>query len=100
MARYSSNPSVDYPAQYFIMGGRNNESSSLDLLENLIPTSNGFSYTNSYNNNTSVALTPLTIGRHGASAVYSDASGSPSIYLLGGYTIAQDSTFVDIRFDI
>jgi len=100
MVQHSDNPSIDIPSSYYILGGSNTDASSLDLLENLEATSNGFSYTSSYDSSVSMALTPLTIGRHGASAVYSDASGDPSIYLLGGYTIAQDSDFVDIEFDI
>ncbi len=100
MVQYSDNPSIDIPSSYYILGGSNDDTSSLDVLENLSATSNGFSYISSYDSSVSMALTPLTIGRHGASAVYSDASGSPSIYLLGGYTIAQESNFVDIEFDI
>ena len=69
-------------------------------MENISATSTNFNYVSSYDSNASVALSPLSIGRHGAAAVYSDVDGSPAIYLVGGYTIAQDSTYVDITIDI
>jgi len=100
IVRYDDNPSVDNSSEYYILGGGNVESPSLDIIENLSATADGFSYTSSYDSNISTTLTPLLIGRHGAGAVYSDVSGTPSIYIAGGYTIAQDSSFVDISFDI
>lgn len=100
MVRYDNNPSSDTSSEYYIMGGGNTEATSLDILENLSATSTGFNYVNSYGTNPSIALTPLLFGRHGPGAVYSDADGSPAIYLVGGYTIAQDNNFVDITFDI
>jgi len=100
MARYDINPSVDIYSQYYLLGGGNNDSTSLDLVENLTADINGFNYSSSYDSNASEALSPLVTGRHGAGAIYSDASGYPSIYLVGGYTSAQGSSFVDIVIDI
>jgi hypothetical protein len=100
MVRYDDNPSVDTISEYYILGGGNNNASSLDLLENLSANGSGFDYVSSYDSSASMALSSLLLGRHGSGAAYSDASGSPSIYLVGGYTIAQDDTYIDIGFDI
>ncbi len=101
MVRYDSNPSDDTNSEYYILGGGNNSSSSLDLFENLSAIGSGFDYTSSYDDlSVSGGIEPLLTARHGAGAEYSDDDGSPSIYLMGGYTSAQDDTFVDIDFDI
>ena len=100
MVRCNYNPSVADIAEYYIMGGWDSNSMGLDILENLSATSTGFVYTNSYDANVSVILSSLLTGRHGASALYSDSDGSPYIYLIGGYTIARTSEFIDITFDI
>ncbi len=100
MVRYDDNPSVETDSEYYILGGGNVDSTSLDILENLSATSNGFDYVSSYDDNPSVVLAPLLLGRHGSGAAYSAVDGSPAIYLVGGYTIAQDDNFVSITFDI
>ncbi len=101
MIRYDSNPSDDINSEYYILGGSNNDSQNLDLFENLSAVGNGFNYISSYDiTEVSGGLEPLITARHGAGAEYSDADGSPSIYLIGGYTSARDDTFVDIGFDI
>jgi hypothetical protein len=100
MARYDNNPSEDITSEYYILGGRNENASSLDIIENLSATAGGFSYLSSYDESESVALSSLVVARHGAGAVYSDVDGAPYIYLIGGYTIAQDNSFVDVTFDI
>ena len=93
--------SDDTNSEYYILGGGNNSSPNLDLLENLSAIGSGFNYVSSYDElDVSGGLSPLMTARHGAGAEYSDADGSPAIYLIGGYTSAQDDTFVDIDFDI
>jgi len=101
MIRYDNNPSDDTNSEYYILGGSDNDSPNLDLLENLSAAGSGFNYVSSYDTtDVSGGLEPLITARHGAGAEYSDADGSPSIYLIGGYTSAQDDNFVDIGFDI
>jgi hypothetical protein len=101
MIRYDSNPSDDTNSEYYILGGGNNSSQNLDLFENLSAIGSGFDYTSSYEElNVSGGIEPLMTARHGAGAEYSDADGSPAIYLIGGYTSAQDDTYLTIGIDI
>ena len=100
MAEHNLNPSADH-ANYFIFGGSNNNSLSLDILENIDVKDEGFIYKTSYTiTDPSIDLTALPTGKHGAGAEFSDASGTPYIYLMGGYTINRDEDYVDISFDI
>lgn len=99
MVEYDLNPSTDH-SNYYILGGFNNNSPSLDILEKINAKDNDFIYKSSYiETDPSVDLTALPTGKHGASAEFSDASGSPYIYLMGGYTINRDSDYIDISFD-
>lgn len=100
MAEYNLNPSADH-ANYYIFGGFNDDSPSLDILENINVKDGGFIYKTSYTiTDPSIDLTEIPTGKHGASAEFSDASGTPYIYLMGGYTVNRDDDFVDISFDI
>ena len=100
MAEYNLNPSADH-ANYYIFGGFNDNSPSLDILENINVKDGGFIYKSSYTiTDPSIDLTAMPTGKHGASVEFSDASGAPYIYLMGGYTINRDDDYVDISFNI
>lgn len=99
MAEYNSNPSTD-EAKYYIIGGSNEDSQNLDLVESIDTGGTLFVYQNSLNFNPSAGLAPLPIGKHGVVAVASTFQGTPHVYVIGGYTEARDNTFVDINFDI
>ncbi len=100
MAEYNLNPSADH-ANYYIFGGFNDNSPSLDIVENINVKDGGFIYNSSYIiTDPSIDLTSMPTGKHGASAEFSDASGSPYIYMMGGYTVNQDDDFVDITFNL
>jgi hypothetical protein len=100
MTEYNLNPSADH-ADYYIFGGFNNNSPSLDITEKITAQDSGFEYYSSYNMpNPSVDLEKMLIGKHGASAEFSDVDGSPFIYLMGGYTVNRDDDYVDISFDL
>ncbi len=103
-AEYDINPS-DYDANYYILGGSNNDSSSLDVMERIITSYDPFDYDSSYIiSDPSIQLPALPTAKHGASAVYAEAlRGSdlvPYIYLMGGYTSAKGEDSVEITFDI
>jgi hypothetical protein len=100
MAEYNLNPSADH-ANYYIFGGSNDNSLSLDILENINVKDGGFIYKTSYTiTDPSIDLTAIPVGKHGANSEFSDVSGNPYIYLMGGYTINRDDDYVDISFDI
>lgn len=100
IAEYNLNPSADH-ASYYIFGGFNDNSPSLDIVERIITADSGFEYSSSNEvPNPSNELEKMVTGKHGASAEFSDASGTPYIYLMGGYTINRDDDYVDISFDI
>ncbi len=101
---YDTNPSDD-SANYYILGGFNNDSSSLDIMERITTFYSPFYYESSYDiNNPSLSVASLPTAKHGASAVYIEAlNGSdrtPYIYLMGGYTSARGEESVTITFDI
>jgi hypothetical protein len=96
MAEYDLNPSNDN-ANYYIFGGSNSDSLSLDILENIDVKDEGFIYKTSYTiTDPSIDLTAIPTGKHGASVEFSDASGSPYIYLMGGYTDNTDPDHISI----
>ncbi len=102
-AEYDINPS-DYQSNYYILGGFNNDSANLDIMERII-TFSSFLYDSSYDtSNPSLNVFSLPTAKSGASAVYIEAlRGSdlvPYIYLAGGYTTARGEDFVEITFDI
>ncbi len=100
MAEYNLNPSADH-ANYYIFGGSNDNSLSLDIVERITAQDSGFKYLSSYVvTNPSIDLTKMLTGKHGASAEFSDVAGSPYIYLMGGYTVNRDDDHIDISFDI
>ncbi len=94
---------INLDNDYYILGGFNNNSPSLDILEKISTQVDNsiFEYQSSYNIiNPSLDLTPLPTGKHGASAEFSNADGESFIYLMGGYTINKDDNYVDISFGI
>ena len=100
MVEHNLNPSADH-ADYYILGGFNDNSPSLDILERIGVKDGGFEYKSSYIiTDPSIDLTALPAGKHGASAEISEALGSPYIYLMGGYTVNRDDDYIDISFDI
>ena len=100
MAKYDTNPSNDN-AEYYITGGYNDKSNSLDILEHLVSDSVTFDYDSSYNeNNASVRLSPMIKAKHGHSSVFSNSTGTPYIYVIGGYTNNREEEFIEISFDI
>ena len=103
MIKYDIDPS-SVSASYYILGGSNRSAISLDILEKITTNSTEFIYESSYDElvhpSASAILTSLLVAKHGASAEYSDSDGSPYIYLMGGYTINREDSFVDISFDV
>ena len=103
MVEYNLNPSADH-ADYYIFGGFNDNSPSLDIVERLDveDTATGvFGYQTSYTIiDPSVDITSMPTGKHGASAELNEALGSPYIYMMGGYTINRDDDHVDISFGL
>ncbi|MHA1469280.1 MAG: kelch repeat-containing protein, partial [Candidatus Asgardarchaeia archaeon] len=100
MVRYDLDPSTYDTSDYYIMGGANDDDSSLDILEKISIQGSTVSYLSSYDDNPSLAMASLLKAKHGASAVYSGVTGTPYIYLVGGYTTAREESTVDIIFDI
>jgi hypothetical protein len=105
MAITEENPSADDERSYYILGGTNAEFTSLDILEKIETFPDIFSYSSSYDSNVSVALSGLPVPKHGAgSAMCTAWPGSDDyasyIYIIGGYTTAKDSSYVNIGFDI
>jgi len=100
MVEYNLNPSADH-ANYYILGGANAISTTLNILENINVKDRGFVYKSSYTiTDPSIDLTPMPKGKHGASAEFSDILGSPYIYLMGGYTDNQNDNFIDMNFNL
>jgi hypothetical protein len=101
--KHITNPSTD-PTMYFILGGANENAPSLDLLERINIQNNVFNYESSYENvndpSGNTFLKKLLIAKHGFSTEYSNLTGTSYIYVIGGYTINRDNSFVDISFDI
>jgi len=98
MVEYSTDPSTDH-AHYYMFGGSNDESLSLDIVERIKARDSGFDYDSSYTiTSPSVDLTPMPTGKHGASAEL--GSGTAEVYVMGGYTVSADESHVDITFDI
>jgi hypothetical protein len=96
MTEYNLNPSADH-ANYYIFGGSNNNSLSLDILENINVKDGGFIYETSYTiTDPSIDLTAIPVGKHGANSEFSEASGTPYIYLMGGYTDNTDPDHISI----
>jgi hypothetical protein len=107
MVKYDINPSAtDIALAYYILGGANSNAMNLDILEKITVSSNPFAYESSYDESTSPSssisnnLSSLLVGKHGANAEYALVDGISYIYLMGGYTINQPDSFVDISFDI
>jgi len=103
MVEYNLNPSADH-ADYYIFGGVNDNSQSLDIVERLDvedTISGVFGYMSSYViTDPSQDLAAMFTGKHGANAELNSALGNPYIYLMGGYTNNRDTDYVDISFDI
>lgn len=105
MVVLDTEPSDCYGTLYFA-GGSNTASDNLDLIESLTIYENTTVYANSYEENTSNALMPMTNPKHGASAEIcvieegSNAVPTTYLYVIGGYSTAQDNSLVDIDFDI
>ena len=98
MAEYDPSPSTDN-ADYYIFGGVDSSSSSLDAVEQITVSSNNFDYNASFENeDSSNLLTRMLTAKHGASAAYCNVSGSPYIYIIGGYTDARGDDSIDINF--
>ncbi len=93
------NPSSDM-YDYYILGGWNNDSSNLDIVEKITVSDTLFDYNSSYDENPSIALDAMLKGRHGAFAVSSNIDGIPSVYVFGGYTAGTTDNHLDISFDI
>ena len=82
MAEYDLSPSTDI-ANYYIFGGFNDNSPSLNILENIDVKPDGFEYNSSYiNTDPSLDLTALPTGKHGASAELSLRAGLSLLYTL------------------
>lgn len=95
------NPSTD-AADYYLIGGSNDNSPSLDLVERISVTSGTFSYASSYDEevSASIPLTALPVSKHGLDGAIGVINDVRYIYVMGGYTLNRDESFVDIEFDI
>ena len=102
IVKHDVNPSGNF-VDYYVLGGFNDDSPSLDILEKISTQDNDsiFDYQSSSEViNPSLDLAPLPTGKHGASAEIAIVGGDSFIYLMGGYTVNKEDNYVDISFDI
>lgn len=104
LVHYDSNPSSN--DIYFILGGGNKTSSSIDLVEK-ISSGDIFTYESSYDENVSSHLLSMPVARHGAGAVWCYGTDDPSngatkdyIYIVGGFTGESSDKDIEINFEL
>ena len=108
IVKYDIDPSAS-TFDYYIIGGSNNDAESLDLVEKISTNTTPFPYENSYKTSDEDASNvflnySLPVAKHGASAVFSYGAEAselmPYVYVIGGFTIAREENYVDIKFSI
>ncbi|MFA5759951.1 MAG: hypothetical protein WC942_11425, partial [Clostridia bacterium] len=80
---------------YYIFGGANEDSYSLDIVERVDTIVSPFLYENSDD-----ILSSMPIGKSGLKACLIYENGAPYIYIIGGCSNGQVDNFVEIEFNI
>lgn len=103
--RFQSSMSYDYEDSYYILGGGNNISSSIDLVEKITIDNSNIIYKSSEDDNSDI-LSKMPMPMHGISSAFinsvydSSLDLAPYIYVMGGYKTTFLRNDIDISIEI
>lgn len=97
LIKYDTDPS-DVDGVYYIMGGGNSYSSSLDINERIVASGSSFLYESSYEESSS-SISPMLKAKYGMSIGLCYADSKPYIYVAGGFVTDKEDGSIDIGFN-